>query len=275
MRCLHAPAHLALMAVTLWVTGAGFSRAQDAETLSEAQKRDFLLNAKVVKSRLESKGLTGTFRLTLSDGSVTHDASFQTIDEFIGALQNEAGKSQVNFKDSYKFNLAAFELAKLLGLGDMMPVTVERRWRGRTGSLSWWLPFVLDEEERQKKKIKAPDETAWAKQINRMYVFSQLVYDTDRNLGNILYAADWHVWMIDFSRAFRTYPDLQNPKVLIQCDRQLWDAVRHMEADDVKRVTKRWLNIIEIQGLMARRDKIVAHFEKLIAEKGERAVIYR
>ena len=34
---------------------------------------------------------------------------------------------------------AAFGLAELLGLDDMMPVTVERRWNGKRGALSWWL----------------------------------------------------------------------------------------------------------------------------------------
>ncbi len=262
--------------VVMLCAACGISlRAQDPEQLSEEQMRNFLLNAKVVKSRQVSKGLTGTFRFTLSDGTLTHDASFQSLDEFKSSYQDETGATEKNFKDSYKFNLAAYELAKLLGLGDMMPVTVERRWSGKTGSLSWWLPVKLDEEERQKKKIKVPDEVAWARQMNRMYVFSQLVYDTDRNLGNILYAEDWRLWMIDFTRAFRIYPDLQNPKMLNQCDRRLWESLRQLDAAEVERKTAPWLDKMEIKGVMARRDKIVALFEKLIAAKGEKAIIYK
>jgi hypothetical protein len=51
-----------------------------------------------------------------------------------------ASGTELNFVDSYKFNIAAYQLAELLGLNDMLPVYVERKWHGDTGSLSWWLP---------------------------------------------------------------------------------------------------------------------------------------
>jgi hypothetical protein len=247
--------------------------AQDPELLTEDQKRDFLLHANVVKAVKVNKGLTGIYRFTLSDGALTHDAAFQSIDESWSRMQNDIGGTEVNFRDSYKFNIAAFELAKLLGLDDMMPVTVERRWRGRIGSLSWWLPFKLDEEQRQKKKINPPDLLAWAKQMNKMYAFSQLVYDTDRNRGNILYSENWHVWMIDFTRAFRPYNEPADTKLLEQCDRRLWEKLHQLDAVEVEQQTKPWLNKMELKGLWARRDKLVAHFEKLIAAKGKKAVI--
>ena len=44
-------------------------------------------------------------------------------------------------------------------------------------------------------------------QHGRMRMFAELVYDTDRNHGNILYDTDWKLWMIDFSRAFRIWGD--------------------------------------------------------------------
>lgn len=49
--------------------------------ISDDQKREFLLKAEVVASKRSSKGVTKPWRLTLSDGKVTHDASFQTINE--------------------------------------------------------------------------------------------------------------------------------------------------------------------------------------------------
>jgi hypothetical protein len=250
------------------------SRAQDPERLSEEQMREFLLKANVVKYRQVGKGVTGISRLTLNDGQITHDAAFQSIDEEKPKMQLSGGGSELNFRDSYKFNIAAFELAKMLGLGDMMPVTVERKWRGDVGALSWWLPSKFDEEQREKENLKPPQYLAWTRQLNKMYVFAALVYDTDRNKGNVLYSEDWHVWMIDFTRAFRLHPDLQYLKILDQCDRQLWEKLRSLTAEEVTEKNKTWLKKDEIKALMARRDKLVAHFEKLIAEKGERAVIY-
>ena len=52
----------------------------------------------------------------------------------------------------------------------------------------------------------------------RMLLFAELVQDTHRNQGNIVYTGDWTLHMIDFSRAFRTDRDLQRPDDLIRCE---------------------------------------------------------
>jgi hypothetical protein len=46
----------------------------------------------VVKSKQSNKGITQPWRLTLTDGTVTHDASFQGIDEHKPKMQRERGK---------------------------------------------------------------------------------------------------------------------------------------------------------------------------------------
>ena len=247
--------------------------ASGTPELTEEQMRQFLLTAKVVKSRQTSKGVTAPYRLTLTDGTLTHDAAFQSIDEAKTQIQF-ASKTEINFRDSYHYNIAAYELAKLLGLGDMMPVTVERRWDGRRGSLSWWLKVKMDEADRLKRKIQAPDLQGWNKQMHRMRVFAQLVYDTDRNLTNVLIGENWELYMIDFSRAFRLYKDLENANNLERIDRQLLEKLRQLDAGEVERKTGPHLKKGEIRAVMARRDKIVAHFERRAAEKGESAVLY-
>lgn len=256
-----------------FLLATGLLAAQDEPKLTEDQIREFLLKAKVVQSHQTSKGVTAPWRLTLTDGTLTHDAAFQSIDEF----QRRAdfpSRTEFNFRDSYHFNIAAFELAKLLGLGEMIPVTVERRWKGDKGSLSWWVPAKLDEQERLKQKLEPPDANAWNKQMNRMWVFSQLVYDTDRNQTNMLITEDWKLVMIDFSRAFRVRNDLEDPRRMVMCDRQLLERLRHLDGREVLEKTKPHLAKAEVNAIMARRDKIVAHFEKLVAEKGENAVLY-
>jgi hypothetical protein len=256
------------------LTCAGSLNAQNPEKLTEEQMRDFLLNAKVVSSRRAGKGLTSPYRFTLDNGTMVHDAAFQSVDESKPIMKFEGGRTELNFRDSYKYDIAAYELAKLVGLGDMMPVTVERSWGGRRGALSWWLPNKMDEEQRLKNKVIPPDLEAWNRQMYKMRVFAQLVYDTDRNLGNVLISEDWHLWMIDFSRAFRLYTTLENPKNLVKCDRQLLQRLRQLDAAELQRKTENWLNKEEIKGVMARRDRIVALFEDLIAKKGEKEVLY-
>ena len=55
-----------------------------------AAQAEFLRTAKVVRSRSIGKGVTAPQRLTLTDGTVTHDAAFQSVNE---------RKSQADFGD--------------------------------------------------------------------------------------------------------------------------------------------------------------------------------
>ncbi len=243
--------------------------------LSKDQIRQFLLTAKVVASTQRGiKGITHTWRLTLSDGTVTHDASFQPIDEHKPSMQLSSGKTELNFVDSYKYNIAAYALAELIGMDDVVPVYVERKWQGNPGSLSWWLPVKMDEADRLKQKIDVPDPDAWNKEMYRIRVLDELVYDVDPNLTNVQIGNDWKIYRVDFSRAFRQDKNLQNPKDLVRCDRKLFEKLKALDGNELQQKTKGYLTKGEVQAVMARRDKIVDYFQKLIAEKGENEVLY-
>ena len=256
------------------LAATGLAIAQDEPKLTEEEIKQFLLTAKVVNSKRISKGITAPWRLTLTDGKLTHYAKFQAIDEHKNQMQFSTGRTEMNFRDSFHFNIAAYELSKLLGLAHMMPVTVERKWQGKSGSLAWWLPFRWHEEDRIKQKLQPTDPEEWNKQMFRMRVFSQLVYDTDRNLGNVLISEDWKLWMIDFTRAFRLYNDLENVKNLVRFDRQLLEKLKQLDPDEVEQKTKPHLSKSEVKAIMARRDKILALAGQLAAQKGESEVLY-
>jgi hypothetical protein len=247
-------------------------------TLTAEQQREFLLNAKIVSSRPVGKGVTGSLRLTLSDGRITHDAGFQSIEQRSSAEDIRQGRrraGELRFADSYKFNLAAYELAKLLALDDMMPVTVERRYRGQTGSLTWWVDnFLMDESEREKTNALPPSPVAFSRQRQKMFIFAELVRDTDRNKGNVLYTKDWRVIMIDFTRAFRVDPELRNPDMLQQCDRALYERLQALTREQIEQATDDYLTGPEIAGVVARRQLIVDRYARLIKERGEKAILY-
>jgi hypothetical protein len=267
------PMRLPVVILFTFLNAISAISSQDPQ-LSEEQMRTFLLNANVVSSRPAGKGIGGVQRLTLNDGKITHDAAFQSIDEYALFKKFESGRTELNFRDSYKYDIGAYELAKLLGLGDMMPVTVPRKWQGKKGALSWWLPSKMDEEDRIKRQIQPPDPEAWNRQIYKMRVFTQLVYDTDRNLGNVLISENWHLWMIDFSRAFRLHHTLQNVNELTRCDRQLLEKLRLLDSKMLAQNTSGVLTKDEVDAVMARRVKIVAFFDALVAQKGEKEVLY-
>ena len=273
MRILHQPWQRLIVAAVVCSTCRLFVSASDEPALSNEQIKQFLLTARVVKSQQSNKGITNPWRLTLTDGTVTHDASFQAIEEHKATMQLASG-TELGFVDSYKYNIAAYQLAELLCIDDMLPVYVERKWRGYAGSLSWWLPVKMDEVERHKQKLTAPDADAWNNQMYKVRVFDQLTGDTDVNLTNVLIGEDWKIWRVDFTRAFRLHKDLKDPKDLVRCDRQLFDKLKTLDGNELAARTKSYLTKDEVKAVMQLRDKIVTQFEKLISEKGEKEVLY-
>ena len=274
MTILHLQGRRLVLAIVVCLICSRVTMAADEPTLNKEQMKQFLQTAKVVASKQAEKGVTNPWRLTLSDGTVTHDASFQPIDIQKPREVLANGTTELNFVDSYKYNIAAYALAELLGMDNMMPVYVERKWGGHTGSLSWWLPVKMDEQARVKQKIEVPDQDAWNKQMYKILVFDQLVYDKDPNLTNLLIGPDWQIWRIDFTRAFRLSKDVETPKNLMHCDRQLFEKLKALDGNELTEKTKHYLSKDEVKGVMARRDKIVAIVQQTIAAKGENEVLY-
>lgn len=270
---LQLPRRWAAVAAALCLAGTAFAAAADEPGLTDEQIREFLLNAEVVASRPAGKGKTGVVRLTLSDGTLRHDAAFQSIDESRDVVRFHR-RTELGFRDSYRFNIAAYVLARLLGLGEMIPVTVPYNWKGKYGALSWWVAAKWDGETRRDQNAQPADRIAWTRQVNKMRAFSQLVADTDRNLTNMLITEDWKLVMIDFTRAFRLRHELEDTTQLAQCSRKLLEKLRRLDAAQVREATRPYLRNAQVGAIMARRDKIVAHFEQLIARRGEDEVLY-
>jgi hypothetical protein len=238
------------------------------------QQELFLATAKVREVKPVTTGTTKTWRLTLDDGrGLVHDAHVQTIDIYRPVFRGKEGTVEKNFRDSYKFNIAAYRLDKLLGL-EMIPVSVEREHEGKSGSWTWWVDDVwMDEATRRDKKVKPPAADFWVNQLNRVRVFDQLIYNTDRNQGNILITHDWQLWMIDHSRAFRTQRELMKVETLTRIDAPLLAALRGLDRKKLTAEVGAFLRTEELDALLARRDLIVKHFESEIGTKGEDAVL--
>jgi len=263
-----------IVATSMCLLGFTVAMATDDTALSKEQIKNFLLTAKIVGAKGSSKGITQPLRLTLTDGKLTHDASYQAIDEHKGVVHMPNGTTEMNFVDSYKYNIAAYTLAEMLGVEDMLPVYVERKYINGPGSLSWWLPVKMDEADRVKRNIAVPDADAWNDQMYRIRVFDELVHDNDSNLTNVLIGEDWKIWRVDFTRAFRLNKDLRDPNNLVRCDRRLLEKLKTLDGDRLAEKTKHYLSKDEVKAVMARRDKIVVRFQQLVSEKGEAAVLY-
>ncbi|MCA1562929.1 MAG: hypothetical protein LC753_18840 [Acidobacteria bacterium] len=259
-----------VLALAVWfvtTVSVGVSAQQTAAPLATPQLSDteieaFLRDAKVLSARSTGKGVTDSLRATLSNGAMTHDAHIQTIDEEKREFRTPK-IVEFNFRDSWKFNIAAYKLDRMLGL-NMVPVSVPRRWRMQQAAYTWWVDDVMmDEGDRLKGQANDPDVLRWNRQMQLVRVFDQLIYNTDRNLGNLLITKEWRVWAIDHTRAFRKHETLKTPAALTACDRQLLEKLKALDRQTLKRELDDYLLNWEIDGLLKRRDAIVAHFEKL------------
>jgi hypothetical protein len=246
--------------------------AAAAATLSCTAMESYLKTAKVVSQRGTSAGITAPSRAMLDDGTLQHEALIQTVDIKKTNFEGSRG-TEVNFRDAWQFNVAGYELAKLLKL-NMVPPYVERRVAGRDASLSWWIDDAMMEKDRFQKKIRPPEPLKWNEQLYSARIFHELIADTDFNMTNMLITKDWRVWMIDFTRAFRMTKTISNPKQLTRADRTLLRNMRALTVDRLQQALGRWLGKMEIEGLMARRDLIVQFFDGEVAAKGEDAVLY-
>ena len=230
--------------------------------LSDAEIEAFMLKADVVKTKGTPKGVTASLRATLSDGKITHDAHIQDIDESKREFQSMSG-TEFNFRDSWTFNIAGYKIDRLIGM-NMVPVSVSRRYRSKASAFTWWVDEVaMDEGDRLKKKITPPDYKTWNEQMQLVRMFDQLIYNVDRNMGNLLITKDWRVWAIDHTRAFRNHEQLKSPANVTRCDRQVFQRLKELNADTLKREVGDYLDQWQIRSLLARRDLIVKRIESL------------
>jgi hypothetical protein len=242
-------------------------------SLSPEEMEAFLLKARVSGVRDAGSGVTGSRRATLSDGQLTHDVHIQTVD--IAQQVFEAGRNtELNFKDTYRYNIAGYRVARLIGL-TTVPMSVERSIEGKVAAVTWWVDDVkMDEKERMKTKDLGPDPVRTNKQIQIMRIWDELIQNRDRNQGNILWTHDWTLWLIDHTRAFRLDHNLRRPEQLSRCDRSLLERLRAITPESLAQAVGMSLTRQEQEALLMRRNQIIKHYDDRIARLGEPVVLF-
>jgi len=234
---------------------------------------EFLTRSKIMGLRNIGEGVTLPQKATLELDGSTQYGVFKTIDEYAKVKQLDRG-TELEFQDSWKTEIAAYELDKMLGLG-MVPATVERTYAGKTGSLQFWIESKMSEAERYEKKMQPPRQFEWEEQVARIRMFDNLIYNTDRHLNNLRITEDWKIRLIDHSRSFRPFDQLKEPKQLTRFSRSLLEKMEQLNEPLLKERLGKYLSPYQIRGLLKRRDAMVALSKKLIAEKGAGTVLYR
>jgi len=248
---------------------------QSAAQIIQGQKIETLLTqAKVMRMADISQGVTLPRKATLEFEGATQFGVFKIIDEGpVPTKQLDRGV-ELQFQDSWRTEIAAYELDKLIGLG-MVPATVERTIDGKRGSLQFWVTAKMTEEERLKKKLTAPNGITWNQQVAKLRLWDNLIYNTDRNMGNLLITEDWTIRLIDHSRTFRPFDQLKDTNSLTIFSRSLLAKLEELNEPLLKEHLGKYLTPYQIQGLLKRRDAILARSRELVAAKGAGAVLYQ
>jgi len=251
------------------------TRAQETAAVYQGDAAEqFLTKARIVKMQSLSVGVTAPKKATLELNGVTHLAAFKTVDIYTpGLTQLGNGQVEVDFTDTWKTEIAAYLVDRIIGL-ELVPATVQRRYDGKDGSMQWWVESEMEEGDRLKNRITPPDMNAWNRQQFTMLLFDNLIYNTDRNLGNILLTKDFEVRLIDHSRSFRPFGGLKPNNGLTRFSRTLLAGLEKLERQDLQKKTGKYLSGRQITFLLQRRDAILALAKKTVAEKGEAAVLY-
>jgi len=225
----------------------------------EAEYEEFLRTAKIAKSSEVKVGVTHPHHCFFESGGLATGAVFKPL---------QPGR-QSGFFESYRSEIAAYELDKILGLG-MVPPTVERRYSGQTGSLQLWVENVVYMRDRDPNN--APDTVAWNRQVYRWRVWDNLIANIERNQGNLLLDPEWNLILIDHSRAFTN--EQKMPFAMLKIDRELYQKLKTLDEPMLKEKLGKLL--FDGPGpLLERRDKIVKHFDELIGKYGEAGVFIK
>jgi hypothetical protein len=237
---------------------------------TRVEREAFLLKASVVTEAPTDR--RPSWRAGLDDGTRRHDASVVT--------EDGSGPTRRN----YRFNVAAYELDKLLDLNLVLP-SVERPVGGRPASVIWWVDnFAMNELDRRRKGIDPPDPDRWGRQVQAVRVFDELISNTYRDTAaplylntvwdNLLITTDWTIWITDHTGAFRTRQELQDPDSLVRCPRTVLRRLQALNKKRLQQALGRYLSSQQLDALEVRRVLLVKHFNHQIESRGEPGVLY-
>jgi hypothetical protein len=166
--------------------------AQEDPLWSDGEEIERFLKKAEITGRMEiGTGVTRPEKVTLERNGVVRHACFKRVD--------------VKQQDSWRSEVAAYELDKLLGLG-MVPPTIERTVGGRRGCLQLWVAGTTMEAFDE----PFPDLQRWRDQVSVMWMFDDLIANCDRHLNNAIVSPEQRLILIDNSRTFRGDDYLHN-----------------------------------------------------------------
>jgi hypothetical protein len=216
---------------------------------------EFLRTAEIERTTTVSVGILGIKRAYFKPGGLVVS----------GALRSIRPGRYDGFWESYRSEIAAYKLDRILGL-DMVPPTVERRYNGNMVSLQLWGKDLRMLGQVQEQNLRPSNLEDYSFQLRRQKVFHNLVGNLDPNQGNIMFDPVWNVILVDFSRAFTNTRVLKFEATAI--DRPFLDRVKALDRETLRREIGDFVETGAVDAILMRRDDIVKAFEKQAKQKG-------
>ena len=223
------------------------------------EMEDFIKSAEVASMKGTSVGVTHPNHAILAPGGPVTDIAWKPL---------KPGRYEGYF-ESYKSEIAAYEVDKLLGL-NMVPPTVEKRVNGDLGAAVMWVKGAQTFKELGgvpgQKGIKGPPAAHIAyfmKDMTKAKMFDNLIGNIDPNLGNWLLDEEWNIILIDHSRAFTETKELYHQ--LIFFDPDLWAKMKALDEASLTTAIGNWVDKNGIKAMLQRRDKMEQVINKLKA----------
>lgn len=256
----------ATIALTLSLLAVSLS-AQDEATCArswvgrEAEIEEYLKTAKVVKMSTTEVGITKPSKAILEPGGPVEAMAWKPL----------APRMRNGYWESYKSEIAAYELDKLLEL-HMIPPKVERTLRAEVGVAVMWASPATSFRVHGRVPAPPPGKIPqWTRQLVRAKMFDNLIANIDPNLGNWLVDPCGHIILIDHSRAFTVTRRLVHK--MDNIDSPLWERMKALDEAALTPGLGPWLGKREIAAVLERRDRLAKAIDQLIAEKGQSVVL--
>lgn len=241
------------------------SQIANQQNLNQKDLENYSRTAKIVSIKVDQEGgRTEAWEIILDDGKIERRGIFKYINRFRPTL----------LPDSYKYEIAAYELDKLLDL-NIVPPVVEREIKGIKGSLQLLIEGCITESDRKRRNIAPPEPEGFQNALEVINIFENLTYNERKDTDDILiHKEDWKVWRVDFSEAFSPSPELIPGCEITRYSKKLYQNLLKLDSDVVKAKLKPYLNDEEIRALLKRKNIIVEKIKQLIEEKGEDSVLF-
>jgi len=255
---------LLIASFSLTATAEPIQKWVSSSKMSRVQIEEFLRTADVVSMESTKLGITKPKIITLVKDNIKLRALYKTHSTKIKHGKGRSKTKQLNNADRYQNELAAYQMDQLLGL-NMIPATIFRKIERSKGAVQDWVENSIVEKTVYDSKSKVLDICAFKKQTAIMNVFDILIYNDDRNLGNVLYTLDnCRLWMIDHTRAFRIKSSIPKAiqSVKIRMSDDFANKLMSLNKKLLEDKLSQYLSYTQINFVLKRRDLIIKKWRK-------------